>query len=207
MWISSVNGGTLVPLTNIPNTEELGGSWSTDGTQFAYLQSDHDAEDLMIVKTTGNAPPRMLKKNTYAALPEWSPTGEWIRYYDKEGWWLISPDGKVSKFLGQIHTKYLAFSKNGRLLYGIDTGDRLGLPDRATLFSLDPATLKRKAIKELGKDLAPRSPDTGGVRFSLAPDGKSFVYSTEDRREDLWMLTGYRQPGWRTRISDLLNLR
>ena len=125
MWISSVNGGTLVPLTNIPNTEELGGSWSTDGTQFAYLQSDHDAEDLMIVKTTGNALPRMLKKNTYTALPEWSPTGEWIRYHDKEGWWLISPDGKVSKFLGQIHTKYLAFSKNGRLLYGIDTGDRL----------------------------------------------------------------------------------
>ena len=79
--------------------------------------------------------------------------------------------------------------------------------DRATLFSLDPVTLKQKVIKELGKDLAPQSGDHPGIRFSIAPDGKSFVYPTAYYREDLCMLTGYRQPGWRDRISDALNLK
>ena len=45
-----------------------------------------------------------------------------------------------------------------------------------------------------------------GIRFSLAPDGKSLVYSTANGSADLWMLTGYRQPGWRGRISAALNL-
>lgn len=39
-------------------------------------------------------------------------------------------------------------------------------------------TLKQKVIKDLGKDLQPDSPNNPGIRFSMAPDGKSFVYST-----------------------------
>jgi hypothetical protein len=67
-------------------------------------------------------------------------------------------------------------------------------------------TLKRKIIKDLGKDLQPGAPNSV-IRFSMAPDGKSFVYSTAYSRQDLWMLTGYRQPGWWGRISDALNLK
>lgn len=208
MWISSVNGGSPVPLTNTPNPQEWGGSWSPDGSRFFYLQSDNGASDLMIVKTSGNATPRVLRKNVHTDglyLPDWSPSGEWITYHDKNGWWLISPDGKTSKSLGKIETPYLVFSKNGRLVYGIDTGER-GFPTRATLFSLDLATLRQKVIRELGKDLAPQSPQLR-IRLSMAPDGKTFAYSTWYYREDLWMLTGYRQPGWRGRISDALGLK
>ncbi|HYK38029.1 protein kinase domain-containing protein [Alloacidobacterium sp.] len=195
MWISSVNGGPPVKLTNTPNRYEWGGSWSPDGNQFAYIQSEPIA--LMIVKTNGNATPSVLKSSIKGQyLPDWSPTGEWITYRDKDGWWLISPDGKTSKPLGKIETPHLAFSKNGKLLYGIETGDTEGNVQRATLFSLDPVTLKKKVIRELGKELAPRSDDEPGIRFSFAPDGKSFVYPTAYYREDLWMLTGYRQPGW-----------
>jgi hypothetical protein len=68
-------------------------------------------------------------------------------------------------------------------------------------------TLKQKVIRELGKDLAPLTPRPPGIRFSMAPDGKSFVYPTAYYREDLWMLTGYRQPGWWGRIADALNLK
>ena len=45
------------------------------------------------------------------------------------------------------------------------------------------------------------------IRFGMAPDGKSFVYSTAYYREDLWILTGYRQPGWRARIAEALHLK
>ena len=207
MWISSANGGPPVQLTNTRNGDEWGGSWSPDGSQFVYIQS-RPTYALMIVKTSGNATAGVLKKGIDArCLPEWSPTGEWITYRDKNGWWLISPAGKTSKSLGKIETPYLAFSKDGKLLYGIETGETEGTIQRATLFSLDRATLKQKVIRELGKEVAPQSPDGPGPRFSMAPDGKSFVYSTAFHREDLWMLTGYRQPGWRARLAEALHLK
>jgi serine/threonine protein kinase len=50
-------------------------------------------------------------------------------------------------------------------------------------------------IAVYGKDLIPTANLIPGIRFSLAPDGKSMVYSTTKDRIDLWMLTGYRRPG------------
>ena len=96
----------------------------------------------------------------------------------------------------------LAFAKDGKLLYGIETGTGAADQNGATLFSLDPATLKRKVIKELGKELRPAS---RFPRFSLAPDGKSIAYGVEKGREDLWMLTGYRQPGLWNQIKDVFH--
>ena len=203
LWISSLAGGVPVRLTATETGEEVGGSWSPDASSFAYLRDQNGVRTLMIVKTSGNTTPVVLKERVRGYLPDWSPTGEWITYRDRNGWWLISPDGKTSKSLGKIETRYLAFSKDGKLLYGIETSEVGGQPDRATLFSLDPSTLKRTVIKELGKELAPQSRFLPSFRFSLAPDGKSFVYPTAYYREDLWMLTGYRQPGWRARIADL----
>ncbi|MGB0052271.1 MAG: hypothetical protein WBQ02_08525, partial [Terracidiphilus sp.] len=81
-------------------------------------------------------------------------------------------------------------------LYGIEDGTTATDRDKVTLFSLDPLTLKQKVIKELGKDLRPASNFGPGIRFSLAPDGKSIIYSTVKSRSDLWLLQGYRQPGW-----------
>jgi hypothetical protein len=39
----------------------------------------------------------------------------------------------------------------------------------------------------------------------MAPDGKSFVYTTAKYRSDLWMLQSYKQPGWLERLGNLLN--
>jgi Tol biopolymer transport system component len=200
LWMSSLSGGSPVRLTNAQTNFEFGGSWSPDGKRFVYLKSDAGQGVLMTVRTTGNAAPVLLKKLVAADLPDWSPVGDWITCHGDDGWSLISPDGKTAKFLGQIHTEYLAFSKDGKLLYGIDTGETEADHAHATLFSLDPATRKRKDIKELGPDLIPETNITPGIRFSLAPDGKSFVYTTARRRKNLWMLLGYRQPSWFSRF-------
>jgi hypothetical protein len=117
-----------------------------------------------------------------------------------KGWNLISPDGKTTTFLGKTQTPALIFSKDGKLLYGIRTGESELDRDQATLFSLDPLTLRLKDIKELDKDRAINE----FARFSLAPDGKSFVYGTVKIRNDLWMLTGYPQPGLWNQIKDAL---
>ena len=204
LWMTSLAGGTPVRLTNSEAGSEFGSVWSPDGARFAYLQFGSREPSLAVVKTSGSAAPVVLKKDVQRYLPDWSPAGDWITYRDEKGWNLISPDGKTTRFLGKIETDYLAFSKDGKLLYGIQTGETEADQDRATLFSLDPVTLKQKVIKELGKDLKPNSNFRESTRFSLAPDGKSFVYSTEKSRLDLWMLQGYRQPGWLSGFSGLL---
>lgn len=207
MWISSIEGGAPVPLTRRGAGGDWGGAWSPDGSRFAYYHYEPGKPPaLMTVKTSGNAVPVLLRANVNAQIPDWSPIGDWITYDDAKGWNLISPDGKTSKFLGKIETPYLAFSKDGKLLYGIQT-EAEGDKHRAILFSLDPITLKQKVIKDLGKELQTDSPNYPGIQFSLAPDGKSLVYSTAYYRQDLWILTGYRQPGWRARIAEALNLK
>jgi hypothetical protein len=206
LWISSLSGGAPVRLTN-EDTDggfEPGGSWSPDGGRFVYLQNQAGKVSLMLVKTSGTANPVVLKENVRYFLPDWSPVGDWITFRDDKGWNLISPDGKTSKFLGKIETRFLAFSKDRKLLYGIKWNEAEGGQDRFTLFSLDPVTLKQKLIKELNTDFWPDSPWSAGVRFSLAPDGKSFVYSTAPNRKDLWMLTGYRQRPKLMRIAMLI---
>ena len=205
LWISSLSGGAPARLTNAEAGSEWGGSWSPDGTRFVYFFSQGDKPtSLMMVKTSANATPVLLRENVRACLPAWSPDGHWITFRDDSRWNLISPDTKTLKPLGKIRTPYFVFSKNAKLLYGIQIAAAEGPWDRAILFSLDPLTLRQKTIKDLGRDLMPQSPYNPGIRFSLTPDGKSLVYSTYIARDDLWMLQGYRQPGWSARIFDAL---
>jgi Tol biopolymer transport system component len=204
LWMISLSGGSPVRVTNVEVDTEWGGVWSPDGSRYVYLQVVSGRSSLMTVKTSGNAAPVELRKDVSLYLPDWSPAGDWITFRDQKGWNLISPDGKTTKFLGKIATSDLAFSKDGRLLYGIQIGETEADQDRATLFSMNPLTLRQNVIKELGKDLRPGSYLNPGIQFSLAPDGKSMVYSTLKQRSDLWMLQGYSQPGWLSRFSGLL---
>jgi hypothetical protein len=93
------------------------------------------------------------------------------------------------KSLGKIPTAHLAFSKDGKQLFGIREEHA-----RVTLFSLDIAKGKTQDIRELGLELAPASDYGPGIRFSLAPDGKSIVYSVNEERSSLWLLEGFQQP-------------
>ena len=153
----------------------------------------------MQVGTNGSATPVELKKDVQGYIPSWSPGGNWITYHDEQGWNLISPDGKTTKSIGKIESPYLEFSKDGKQLYGIETDD--DDPKRATLFSLAPATHREKEIRDIGADLGLPTPFPN-LRFSLAPDGKSIACTGVRARYDLWMLTGYRQPGLWNQIKD-----
>jgi len=203
IWTSSLAGGAPVRLTNNPPAvKEYASNWAPDGKEYVFLQTTGGKADLAKVRTGSNAIPVVLKRDVdWNFLPDWSPNGEWITYKDEDGTiGLISPDGKSQKSLGKLKTAYLVFSKDGKALYGISEDQ-----DHTTLFRLDLASLKIRSIKELGPEWKPDDDLFPGIRFSLAPDGKSFVYAVSQRRDDLWMLTGYRQPGLWNRIKDAFN--
>jgi hypothetical protein len=78
------------------------------------------------------------------------------------------------------------FSADGKLVYGIRPDG-----DRNLLFSVDIASGAEKIVGDLGVDFRPGSSLTPGIRFSLAPDGKSFVYATGKTKNNLWLLEGF----------------
>jgi len=188
-WIISLSEGVPQRVDESSTDTEYGGAWSPDGRRFVYLQVAGGLMHLYVANVGSAEPSNALHKDVWGSLPDWSPTGEWITFQDKSGWNLVSSDGKTIKPLGKISTQYLAFSKNGKELYGIREEH-----GKVTLFSLDIATQKVKDIRELGLDYAPASDYGPGIRFSVAPDGKSIAYSVADMRSSLWLLEGFRQP-------------
>jgi eukaryotic-like serine/threonine-protein kinase len=201
-WISSLSGGPPVRLTNAKDVIERGGSWSPDGGRIVYWQFRNGTVSVMVVRTTGDATPVVLCEKTGLPLPEWSPDGQWIKFFDARGgagWSLISPDGKTLRSYGEPHTVEMTFSADSKRLYGIRVE-----PDRRTLFSLDIATKEVKTIGEIGKDFTPSSYSNPGVRLSLSPDGKSILYPATRRTSSLWMMEGFDQPGWVNQLREMM---
>jgi serine/threonine protein kinase/Tol biopolymer transport system component len=187
LWISSVAGGTPIQVTkDAAITVEFPGSWSPDGGWFVYTAVRDGKRSLIKVKTSGQATPVVLKEvRGIVKVPEWSPAGNWISY-DNE---LISPDGKTTKSLGDRGSYHYMFSPDGTLLYGLRSEK-----DRQVLFSIEIATGAEKVIGPISVDFTPRSFIHPSIRFSLAPDGKSFVYGTGTSKTNLWMLEGFARP-------------
>jgi Tol biopolymer transport system component len=182
LWISSVSGGAPVPLTSEASRTEFPGSWSPDGAWFVYLGVNNGTYDLMKVKTTGQAAPSVIRPKTSCEPPVWSPSGDWVLC----GQSLISADGQAVRDIGNHNSPTLGFSADGKLLYGIRIDG-----EHSWLISVDPATGGEKRLGDLGHEFAPASNFHPAIRFSLAPDGKSFVYGVNTPRKNLWMFEGF----------------
>ncbi|HSU66297.1 MAG TPA: protein kinase [Tepidisphaeraceae bacterium] len=185
LWMSSTAGGAPVRVTNDATSGEFTGSWSPDGSMFVYLAVRSGKMDLLKVRMSGQAAPTLLKSDLNCETPSWSPTGDWIQYGDH----LITPDGQTVHDLPDLPTQNYVFSKDGKLLYGLRQE-----PDRTVLYSITIANNAQKTIGSFGREFRPESSLHPAVRFSLAPDGKSFVYSAGTFSSNLWMLTGALTP-------------
>ncbi len=181
LWISAVSGGPPVPLTNV-GPQEYPGVWSPDGNWFAYRSRNEGHVRFMKVKTTGQATPVMIREMRVTRIPCWSPTGEWIAIDDES----ISPDGKIIRQLGNHRTLQYTFSADGKRVYGIRPQG-----DRNVLFSVAISGTEEQILADLGKEFRPATRMNPGIRFSLAPDGKSFVYSVIKTKPSLWLVEGF----------------
>jgi Tol biopolymer transport system component len=189
LWEVSVAGGAPVRLVNASDKSEaqFTGDWSPDGKQFAYMSLEPDGKSsLNVVRTSGGAVQQKIAEQMDGVV-SWSPDGKWIAYSEFNfKWHLISPDGKQHRDLGIIKTPNLGFSKDGKTAYGIRNEGA-----KFYLFSLDMEMAKLHDIKQLDSSLQPRDPLGPAIRFTLAPDGKSFAYSIAKPESSIWMLQGF----------------
>jgi eukaryotic-like serine/threonine-protein kinase len=191
LWEASVAGGAPVRLVNSSDQSkaQFTGDWSPDGAQFAFHALEPDGKgSLKVVRTSGGAVPQTLvPSGVMGGVSSWSPDGNWITYMDsKAAWHLVSPDGKRNRDLGVIDTPNLGFSKDSKTAFGIRTD-----AGKWFLFSLDIETAKLHDIKQLDISLRPQSNLNPAIRFTLAPDGNSFAYSTAKSESSIWMLQGF----------------
>lgn len=178
LFIASTAGGKPIRLTDTSTTSsllEVGATWSPNGDQAVYVGLRGQNADLMLAPTTGQATPHVLRANVDSLLPVWSPDGAWIAYQSgsDDTVHLISPDGRRDRNLGKLDTAAVAFSSDGKLLYGIQS-----LPHHNYLFAVDLASGTERRIADLGEDFTPQTGSQPTLRFTLTPDGKSLTYNT-----------------------------
>jgi eukaryotic-like serine/threonine-protein kinase len=193
-WLVSLAGGKPVRLTNSgPEVSELGGVWSPDGLSFAFLSGPQ----LAVVKTGGQAAPVNVV-DQIVRIPDWSPDGHWLTAGDRNGWYLISPNAQQRLPLGKLGgAASLGFSKDSRRVYGIKTDT-----PNPVFFYVDLSNPKFvRDVRELDSVHAPGSPIRPGIRFSVAPDGKTAVYSTYRRRTSIQMLENFDTPSLFERLG------
>jgi len=184
LWISALAGGAPVPLTNDSVSTEYPGSWSPDGNWFAYLSMRNDHWSLMKAKASGQAVPIAVKADadrTNDAVPCWSLAGDWIVYGEN----LYSPDGATVKPLGnQARGVRVRTGWQARLWHACRGRPRIALLG-------GHCHRAGKNPRRRRQNFRPASNLNPAIRFSLAPDGKSFVYSSPRSASNLWILEGF----------------
>jgi DNA-binding winged helix-turn-helix (wHTH) protein/Tol biopolymer transport system component len=191
LWMSAVAGGTPEPLTNEELTERAG-SWSPDGSWYAYLASPADGGPLALkkVRTTGQAVPETLLEDVRVVganpVPIWSPDGQWI-LVAHEGLTLVSADGATSRNLVS-EVMPCAFAETEPLLYCI-RGSPLPVGEHA-LIVLDLEGNVVRTIDFLPAAYRPASPLGPGIRLSPTPDRLGVTFSVENVSQTLWLVEG-----------------
>jgi Tol biopolymer transport system component len=196
IWISPVGGGAPIKLTP-DGAAEGAPEWSPDGQSIVCNHDELGAIGLAVIRVGTSDPPRVLAHRISGVIPAWSPDGEWIAYQTDDAVRLISADGARQRFLSTINmsrdmnesgwNSALVWSRDGKSLYSIRrTDERI-----VQMVAIDAASGAIHVVSTLGADFNFATPNDPGLRFTLAPDGKSFLGTIVRSRTDLWILEDF----------------
>ena len=167
-------------------------SWSPDGSQIAFLWIKPDGTiPVATVSVGSDRMPHEIEGVPGVNGPQWSPDGKWIAISTFMGVTLASPDGdeKDIRMLPGLNSPALAWSKDSKTIYGLAYTS-----DPPALKAMDVATGAIRTLAEYHIGFQPlpliENTYTGGIRISMAPDGKSVAVGTATSQADLWILDG-----------------
>ncbi len=196
IWISTLAGGPPVQLARVEEASYHDfPTWSPDGAWVAFTYVSRGQWGLAKARPGAAEAPVIVKEGiVYPSNPRWSPRGDWITCDTPEGFAIVSPDGQASRVLSEENWLAHGWSQDGRTVYAVRQTDGLHMQ----LTSFDVATGTERVVRA---DLGPVPPTSTPLRgFSLASDGKSFLTSIVQLRGDIWVLEGFRPPGWREAV-------
>lgn len=154
-------------------------SLSPDGGRLAFRTSLTGQPHLWVVNATGGGP-HQLTFGESVTFHAWSPRGDWFVYgsdrggKEREGFWLISPDGTRERELlppSEAFRVFGGFTRDSRHIF-YSTTQRTGV--EFDIHRLDVET---------GEDVEVLSGRRGLYVRSIAPDGSRIILS-ESRGED-----------------------
>jgi WD40 repeat protein len=165
-------------------------AWSPDGSSIAGLVRRESSSQPAIVGVGADMSAHVIPNSPICWTPlDWSLTGEWLACDTPFGVALFSPDGSKSKYVRTVHAAAVAFSRDGRTLFGVGK-DR----GRSFLKSIDIATGDVQVVADYGTELTISGGLPFHTRLSMAPDGRSLATSAVTMKSDLWLLDGYPMP-------------
>jgi serine/threonine protein kinase/Tol biopolymer transport system component len=194
IWISQTAGGPPVPL--LPATVEgyhSAPTWSPDGQWIAYADWTDREWRLAKVRVGDDRPVIVRRDGVANATPAWSPSGEWITWETRDGFVLVSPDGRTEWPLSDEHWLAHAWARDGRRIFGIRETEEL----RLSLVSLEMDSGDVRMIADLGPSPPVNNPVKG---LAVSADGERFVTSMINLRGDIWTVANvswrHTSPAW-----------
>lgn len=125
-WALGRRGGAEAPAPQLEITKltsavgvEYAGSWSPDGSFFAYSHSTNGPLDIFIQATAGGDPVRLVQSEYDDCAPAWSPDNRWIAFLSgssgEAAIYLVPPLGGTPRHLADLGFPPLYASSLGLL--------------------------------------------------------------------------------------------
>ena len=199
LWSIGAYGMVRIGQSLRGTVEELGPSWSPDGTRVAFASNEHGNYDIYVQNADGGDRTNLTNSPEESSQPIWSPDGSRIAYVSKgqRGFdiHVVRPDGSAHSNLSNFPSLYtdIAWSPDGTKIAFISNRDvrrieRLEnpsdgpvlLPERRSpdiyVMNADGTDVTRLTFNQATDRRPQWSPGGGRIMFQSTRDGNSEIY-------------------------------